>query len=144
MAIATTSPNIKVEILTNGVPLKEYDDEDEQAVPKAVTKYIESQSGAEFSIRCALTKPWPDCSLMFDFHIDGKWVCGVFFEEHTFKKHMQQSLTEGKHSSKDGAWLLEKFSFSELKIGRSVKDHNRTLANNDQMTRTPAPCLIHS
>jgi hypothetical protein len=53
MAIHTDYPGLKVEIVVNGQPLPEHDPETNTADSNVVTKYVEAESGAEFSVNSA-------------------------------------------------------------------------------------------
>jgi hypothetical protein len=50
MAVHPEYPGLTVQILVNGEPLPEYEDEDATDNPKVVTKYIEAQAGTDFEI----------------------------------------------------------------------------------------------
>ncbi|KAH5159734.1 hypothetical protein HBH69_060220 [Parastagonospora nodorum] len=50
MAVHPEYPGLTVQVVVNGEPLPEYEDEDATDVPKVVTKYIEAQAGTEFEI----------------------------------------------------------------------------------------------
>jgi hypothetical protein len=120
MAIIPGVPGLEVEVLINEEPVKEYEDEDAEEVPTvsgSVAKYIESQTGAEFSFRCKFSK---DSSLQNDdlaiiFSIDGtesvKHLCR--------KKNLpwEPILKLGHRYWKDDEWFLKKFTFTELNIG---------------------------
>ncbi|KAH4400484.1 hypothetical protein HBH92_232170 [Parastagonospora nodorum] len=50
MAVHPEYPGLTVQVVMNGEPLPEYEDEDATDDPKVVTKYIEAQAGTEFEI----------------------------------------------------------------------------------------------
>lgn len=120
MAIIQAYPRLKVEIVIDNVPLEEFDDEDDPASRTTVTKYIESQSGAHYAIKCLLTQPWPGASVLLDFYLDGKWVRGSFMMQKDFIGNTLERLIEGANYSEKNTFYLQKFRFSELTIGMSV------------------------
>jgi hypothetical protein len=74
MAITRASPGIQVEVLVEGEPLKEYDDEDEEVTADKVTKFIEAKSGSEFKIRWTITPSLPRGLCLF-LHLHGRNLC---------------------------------------------------------------------
>lgn len=119
MAITTGYPLLNVEVLTNGIPLEEYNDEDERPGPGSVIKYIQSQSGDEFDIRCQLSSPWPDYSLMLEVYLDSKWVRGAYMMQKGCKEFTNVKIIDGQRYKKNGEWYLRRFCFSELQTGLS-------------------------
>jgi hypothetical protein len=77
MAVLPICPDLNIEILVNGVPLQEYENDSEEPGPSnTVTKYIEAQSGAEFSIRHISThNPLGAQHFARRIIVDGKVVC---------------------------------------------------------------------
>lgn len=119
MAVTKAYPRLKIEILVSDIPLEEFNDEDEQVSPNTTTKFIESQSGVEFEIRSSLSKPWPVCSLLLQVYVDGKYVRSWFMMQRDFEGDTLNIAIQGQSYSKDDKWFLQKFCFSELKIGQS-------------------------
>ncbi|KAI4960146.1 hypothetical protein J4E86_001766 [Alternaria arbusti] len=60
MAILPEHPGLEVKICVRGQQLHEYDDDDKDAAPNTITKYIEARSGKEFSIVAEYRPPFPD------------------------------------------------------------------------------------
>jgi hypothetical protein len=118
MAIHTDYAGLKVEIVVDGQPLPEYDDETNTAGSNVVTKYVEAESGAEFSVNFSFNETFPtshdvgvDCSL------DGRQVCSSYvrraklLSEHGHKI-LGLQVQEGK------SWGLKRFRFSDLVVGK--------------------------
>jgi hypothetical protein len=55
MAIHPDFPGLKAEVIVNGAPLKEYDD-DEKPQPKMLTKYVEVSSNDCFWVEYTVPK----------------------------------------------------------------------------------------
>ncbi|KAF2849037.1 hypothetical protein T440DRAFT_534572 [Plenodomus tracheiphilus IPT5] len=96
-------PGIQAHVIVNGEPLVEFDDEDDEGVSNKVFKYIECQSGAEFAIRCQVSKQGPGCTLRLQVKCEGNWGGGTYLEQ---TDHMGDTATA-------------LFCFSELKIDAS-------------------------
>jgi hypothetical protein len=117
MAITRAFPGIQVEVLVEGEPLKEYDDEDEEVTTDKVTKFIEAKSGSEFKIRWTFTPPFPGDSVCFYIYMDGTYVCGAYAQQPDFLGPTYINSVSGIDSSKGQNWFHEKFCFSEITIG---------------------------
>ncbi|KAI2485391.1 hypothetical protein Ptr902_04331 [Pyrenophora tritici-repentis] len=113
MAITEAHPGIKVDIHVGGVPLTEYDDDDEQAQTseKTVTKYIEATSGAEFAVNCEVTRPLPKHSLLVDVFLDGQRKRGTYMDKPGITSRIS---IEGCNYTERQRWFLQKFCFSGL------------------------------
>jgi hypothetical protein len=117
MAISDDYPGLKTEIYVDGRPLREYDDNDDEAEPNTTTKYIESSSGKDFSLRFKFNPPFSTkygveiriaidgerarvlaCRPEMLYSPDGLWKFGVSF-------------------MKDGQWFRQKYRFTALNIG---------------------------
>ena len=85
MAVLDDLPGLGVSICIDGQPVEEYNDDEEEEVAetpiaeyqaaKTISKFVESISDKEFSIRIALESPFvmDYDSLLCPIHIDGKW-----------------------------------------------------------------------
>ncbi|KAI1510760.1 hypothetical protein Ptr86124_010565 [Pyrenophora tritici-repentis] len=62
IAIQKDYPGVTVQVIANGRPLKEYEDEDEEGPSKSITRYVESTSGVEFAIKTTFTPPFEESS----------------------------------------------------------------------------------
>ncbi|KAF2809635.1 uncharacterized protein BDZ99DRAFT_463419 [Mytilinidion resinicola] len=133
MAILDDLLGLKVEIVVNGQPLQEYDDEDgEEEKPKSVIKYIEATSNATFEVRVIFGLELPQEHRQYSYtcrvYLDGTYQDGMVFEKRTglFK----QATLRGRRSCKAGEYYLQTFRFSNLTIddgdlnavGQGVKD----------------------
>ncbi|EFQ92434.1 hypothetical protein PTT_10464 [Pyrenophora teres f. teres 0-1] len=123
MAITEAHPGIKVDIRVGGVPLVEYDDDDEQVQTSrdTLTKYIEATTVAEFVVNLVITPPWPGTSLLLSVYVDGQNICGQFRQQAIhYKGQCHQSSIEGAKYGQGNEWFLQKFCFSELAIDDST------------------------
>jgi hypothetical protein len=80
MAILPECPGLKVEVFVQGRHMQEYDDNEEDPSPKMVTKFVEAQSGANFSVVATFKPPFSaQHDVMMRVIIDGKpmakWLC---------------------------------------------------------------------
>ncbi|KAF2635879.1 hypothetical protein P280DRAFT_473522 [Massarina eburnea CBS 473.64] len=119
MAITELYPHINVEILSNGVPLQEYVNDEEENSPGTVTKYIEAKSGGDFAVRYSITKPWPETCLVFQISMDGKYVHGKILETNLFHGREYTSTVDAVTFSDRNKHFSQKFCFSELVIDES-------------------------
>jgi hypothetical protein len=120
MAVTKKNPRLKVWIAVHGVALEEHVDEDDQRREDSVTKYIEAISGAEYSIKVELQKPWPDSSILIDIYIDGKWVRGAFIMQKSFVGSSAEISITGVQHTRGDEWYTRKFCFSDLVVGKFV------------------------
>lgn len=121
------NPRLKVFVSVGGVALEEHVDEDDEQKPEAVTKYIEAVSGAEFTVDVELQKPWPDYSVLIDYHLDGKWMRGTFIRQEDFVGTCAKRSAAGIPHSVDKDWYIRNFCFSDLVIGKVVvADYQRS------------------
>jgi hypothetical protein len=148
MAVLDVVPQFKSQIYVDGQPLEEFDDDEdeEQDVGPAgeyrsvrtVTKYIESTSDKEYSVRLDmdLTYKYDSPSLMHRVTIDGKVLaCLVLYPPP--KKNEYRALTpkfsivtghKVQHSV--GRGTLRKFKFSKIsKSSMLVESHLLTSAS---------------
>ncbi|KAF1921825.1 hypothetical protein BDU57DRAFT_545226 [Ampelomyces quisqualis] len=126
MATTTKIPKVKVDVLVDNIALQQYEDDEEgQVSPATVTKYIEAQSGAEFVLRNVFDEK-PKYDVKVRVYMDGSYVCGEILRLKGFHKGTYKQTIDGARSTKDGMWVLAKFSFSDLKtvdsISRPCKD----------------------
>jgi hypothetical protein len=119
MVILPSRPGINITVKCNGASLQEYEDEDEDAQPNVVTKYVEAISGAEFGVQWEIAAPWPAYTVLFDIYIDQKWVTGRFCKQVHFKPPKCIHLEEGALSVVNGQGFLHKFAFAALDVGKS-------------------------
>lgn len=119
MAVLTEVPGLKVEVIVDDEPLKEYDDE-QPAPPKTVSKYVEAKSDARFRICYSFTPPFPNSrAILVRLFVDGIVMRTIYHHgaclgEKLFKNHhilFSQSFADGK-------WFEQDFRFSQLVIGK--------------------------
>lgn len=120
MAILDAHPNIEVQIVCNGIPLKEYDDDDndESAEPNTVTKYVEAISGAEFQIQHDIMAPWPRHEILFTCIIDKQNIRGALIRKHHYYGRSYRYIKDGVESYNRGQWSTQRFQFAELSVGK--------------------------
>jgi hypothetical protein len=120
MAIAKEHPRIQVEVVCEGEPLREYDNDDEETAPDQVTKYIEAKSGAEFAVRLELKRPYPDHPLYIRLYLDGEVVGNRIIGDLQYGKGSNGlTRTFDSITSKiaEGQCMVQKYCFCELQIG---------------------------
>ncbi|KAF9693625.1 hypothetical protein EKO04_008158 [Ascochyta lentis] len=116
MAVLPSCPSLTVEIIVNGAPLQEYDaNEEELALPKGITKYIEAQSGANFAIRFMSLQPLPDLEFSSCIYLDGEGVDGQIFAKGDFALD-EHYTTTGRYSTVGHQTVLQEFQFSEIAV----------------------------
>lgn len=124
MAVLGAYPNIEVQIVCNGAPLKEYDDDDEEsAEPNTVTKYVEVVSGAEFQIQHDIMVPWPRHEILFECTIDKQNIGGNLIKKRRYQGRIYRYTKNGALSYKKGQWSTQRFHFAELLIGKLFLAH---------------------
>jgi hypothetical protein len=119
MAILPHS-GLTVQIVVDGQPLPEYDDEDPGQDPTLVTKYIEAQAGSEFRISHSYDENFrPKQDIRASCYIDGtlvrrKVVCVA--------KHVQDKIhvIEGTIRIDGQLCVLQRFCFNNLAICKNV------------------------
>jgi hypothetical protein len=121
MAVLDAYPGIKVQIVVNGAPLQEYDDDDdESATPNTVTKYVEAVSGAEFQIQHDITQPWPQHEMLLECIVDQHKVVGAVLNKGNYRGSSYRYVKEGAISYKEGHQFIQRFRFAQLSIGKSL------------------------
>ena len=119
MAILPDVRGLRVEVHVNGAPLKEYDD-DEDAPPQTVSKFIESVSGAEFEIRYFFEPPFPTIhGVKAEIRLDGKLMRGSLHQKHELIDSRGHRC-DGATSHLGGQAFTSRFNFAELKIGMKL------------------------
>ncbi|CAO2658837.1 Nn.00g065600.m01.CDS01 [Neocucurbitaria sp. VM-36] len=115
MAVLDDVPGLNVEILVGGRPLHEYED-DEEASPKAVTKYVEAQSGAEFYLRSTFSAPFPtQYGVQMKVSVDGSSVRASYAKpEMLYKQHGYTQ--RGISYQENGQWFHRNYCFTPLSI----------------------------
>ncbi|RYN81352.1 hypothetical protein AA0120_g10047 [Alternaria tenuissima] len=125
MAIHNDYPGLTVQIICGGKPIEEhvYEEEEEEEESKTTTRYIESQSNAEFAIEATFRPPFTPLDLTMHVHLDGVKVDGLIARKHRMlNRTYVQSKTEWKEGQE---WRASKFVLSDLIV---VQEESETLA----------------
>jgi hypothetical protein len=117
MTILPECPGLKVQVFVQGRHAQEYDDNEEDPSLNAVTKYVEAQSGANFSVVATFKAPFStQHDVMMRVIIDGKpmakWLCR--------RRELSNKVVqcEGIRRETQEGWVKQSFCFAELEIGR--------------------------
>ncbi|KAK5465123.1 hypothetical protein LTS15_001686 [Exophiala xenobiotica] len=116
----------EVQIVVDGTPAEEYDDDDEEEVTdndRTVTKYVEAVAGAHFAVKFLLQPSYHftqgEDSVTAYVDIDGHYVGGRLLERGRFLDQRALGfppwvLIAGQFATENGANALYKFQFSDL------------------------------
>jgi hypothetical protein len=142
MAILPECPGLKVGVFAQGRQMQEYDD-DEDPSPKAITKYIEAQSGTNFNVVARFKRPFSTrYDVMMRVIIDGKSMA----KWHCKRAQLANKVVEcdGIRRERHGEWVKQNFSFAELEIGKHYW-HDFRLEHTDKFCsgRGPWTCSQH-
>ncbi|KAF2651346.1 hypothetical protein K491DRAFT_98202 [Lophiostoma macrostomum CBS 122681] len=124
MAVLDAVPGLKVQVFVNGLPLLEYEDDEDVEQNRerddVVTKYVEATSGANFEIRYTLgTDIWtvdsPGHDVQSSLVMDGKRVEKICY---SYSPHRASAISKlsGVLSYRHGQWTIQRFRFSALNI----------------------------
>lgn len=116
MAITESHPGIKVEIICKGQALEEYEDEETKGSQTSVTKYVEAQSGSEFSVNITCTKPLPTESVAFKLYLDGQRIRLKTAQNRQFRAGRHHLQLSDKWSWVGSDRVVQKFCFSKLAV----------------------------
>jgi len=115
MAVTDKHPGLEVEVVVDGAPLKEYNDDDSND-QEIVSKYIEAQSGAEFAVRSTFTAPFPrGHGVQIAVRVDG--TTRRYGYESSDLYGRQGHTCTGISYQQDGIWYEQKYCFTTLNIG---------------------------
>jgi hypothetical protein len=119
MAITDDVPGLQVEVIVDGQPLWEYDDDEDEAERFTTTKYIEAMSDKPFSIRVVYKKPFPrQYGVEMDVKIDGGQGRGRMHKpEDLYRPEGHRKSSVSFH--KGGQRFRRKYRFVALDIGNS-------------------------
>jgi len=118
MAIHADYPGLTVEMYIDGKPLEEYENEEEEDVPKTTTRYVECRSGAEFAIETKFKAPFAPIDTSIVTSLDGKKVHSQVAQPHEILTRVYKQF---QHKWKEnGEWRASKFLFSSLNFGMRV------------------------
>lgn len=147
MAIVPGCPGLVVEVLVDGVPLQEYnDDEDEEGSPGITTKYIEAHSGSSFTIRFSYANSLPVHPHLVRISLDGQRIYTRFYLNSVPR---QKHAIESRISKIGEQTVCRKFQFRELDISTSnFVSTTSTVTDSLELTGTPdastKSCLTNS
>lgn len=129
MAIHQDHPGLKAEVLVNGVPLKEYDDDGEQQ-PGVVTKYVEVNADAPFGVSYIIPKGLTgECGTRSALDIDGKAMGRHTHQESSLEKWDRSFFYDCISSEVNGMLYTQKFRFSSLQIGEQLDQSSLRLTD---------------
>jgi hypothetical protein len=117
MAVLPSCPGLKVEVIVNGEPITEYDDNEadqpNELGANATSTYIEAASGAKYAIRVTFSDGFQrKYTVKAAAHIDGVLVHAVIMQ----KKHLLEHVRDlsAKSERRAGRWSQSDFQFSEI------------------------------
>lgn len=121
MAIIEAVPHISVQILVNGTPVPEFDDEDNNNgnnhdVANSVSSYVEVTAGESFSIQSHMKPAFvPKHDLVVRIHVDGKYVDShVIRAVEIVRSGGHTSTSNGIRESTNAGQFLRRFIFSGI------------------------------
>ncbi|KAF2035317.1 hypothetical protein EK21DRAFT_54266 [Setomelanomma holmii] len=115
MAISGDHPGLLVEIIVDGRPLQEYEDED--APPNTITKYVEASSGKEFAMKFTFSPPLPtQYGVEARVNIDGASIRVVSYAPDELYKPGGHTKS-GVSYQENGQWFRQNYCFTALNIG---------------------------
>lgn len=123
MAILKSNYGLQVAVLSNGSPLKEFDNPKLASAPNRVTKFLEAESGATFRIRYSLRNP-PATAVVATVIIDGHHVNLINverLEEESTAANTAIYEIQGIPLFENNMRFMQNFKFSPLAIGASTE-----------------------
>jgi hypothetical protein len=120
MAILESMPGAKVEIIVDGTPVQEYDDDNGPLLSRQITKYIESQTGKEFAVKVTFARPFLRRDVAICVAFDGNPPIST---RHVSASDLLNPAGHSKSSSvtRSGpSWYERKFTFNALDTGESL------------------------
>ena len=120
MAVIDEVPGLKVEIVVNRDPVLEYKNNDEEAKPGRVTKYIEATSGVEFRLDYTFSNFTATHGVCAFIELDGKPAEGSFWRKSDLEGCLngEPIPINGARSFENGQYIERNFCFSEVYTGR--------------------------
>lgn len=133
MAILEHFSGVEVVVCTAGAAIEEYDAENDEVkhvnvvVSRhhqnvTVTKYIESTTGHEFSIKLSVKKSFKldTTSLGFFVYIDGEYIGGRFMDRAHFSGDTWSSEIFGPALKLGNAFLVRTMKFAQIQTSRPL------------------------
>ncbi|KAF1850026.1 uncharacterized protein K460DRAFT_326500 [Cucurbitaria berberidis CBS 394.84] len=124
MAILSTCPGLKVEIIVDGEPLPEFDDQEADQESHTKTTYIEAKTGADFVVRYTVSALFSTDDISAQICIDGDEGNHNAHESHELNNTLVHTV-EGRLSKAGRRVFIQKFQFAEL----TIVDGNTQLIN---------------
>jgi hypothetical protein len=117
MAIFPDVPGLQAEIVVDGEPLREYEDDGDDTEPGTVTKYIEALSDKEFVLKYTVDVDMPtDYGVEAKIDVDGK-KCHIGIPPGDgHKPHYRY----GPGHFKDGKYFRQHYRFTALEVGERL------------------------
>ncbi|KAH7085200.1 hypothetical protein BKA63DRAFT_574293 [Paraphoma chrysanthemicola] len=126
MAICDDHPGLRAEIIVDGQPLQEY--EDEEGAPGTITKYIEASTDKEFAMKTTFSPPFPtEYGVEVEIIVDAALPRALAYapeDLHASGGHFKF----GVNFRENGKWYHKKYRFTALNIGNFTFDNKYTLA----------------
>jgi hypothetical protein len=138
MAVLTSAPGLRVEIIVNDEPLTEYDNkDDESADAKRVTKYVEARSGQQFAVEISFEKAFPAThDLRYKVWVDGTKVEFSYRTKEELEAHKGVTI-DGIVTKAEAGWALLPLQFQRLNIGKLTLNVYMYLAYVVQLNHAP-------
>ena len=135
MSVLPAYPGLTVELMVNGQPLQEYDNDDEEAEsPNTTAKYIEAQSGTQFSVRYTSSQLLPEPEFTVRIFLNGTKVEGSVYRNSRYKFKLNDPYIKKGRVSLDGQQtVVRAFQFSEINIGKFGFAHPSEVTQSDKL-----------
>lgn len=116
MAILSKYPGLKVEVVVNNEPLREYSMIGETTdTSSTIKRYVEVQDGAEFAINISFNKPFSTRKAVgYDLLVDGIAIHSGVVERSSLRKR-EDVLIDDMTSIQGTRWISQKLCFKALK-----------------------------
>ena len=123
MAVLDEITGLTVQIIVKKRQAQEYDNDEEEASPNTVTKYIEAQSGAKFGVKFRFSNEFDaKHSILADIYLDGKSAeSHVYDKDRGRPERNRDHCINGVSECNEGSYFKRKFSFSQLKTGTHLR-----------------------
>lgn len=117
MAVLDAHPGLRTEIVVDKRPLDKYNDDEAEATPTEVTKYIEARSGADFMIKTTFSEPFPtNNGVEIKVKVDGnRGPCWAIKPDDRFYRSTNKMT--GVSFTQDGKRYHQNYQFADLNIG---------------------------
>lgn len=120
MAILKSKYGLEVSVVSDGTPLKEFDNPKPESAPNKVTKYLEAESGATFRIRYSVSNP-PGTAIVATVTMDGHHVNLINvenLEKESAEANADVYEIQGTPLFQANMRFVQNFKFSPLAIGQ--------------------------